>query len=94
MKFYAFWLDHGGTYEEYRKKIVKIYEKEIKGRRQEDIIGASRKAAQFDKDRIYIYVKNIIERLLRKKRRIVVEKKDLVYDIGNFRLVNIEKNES
>jgi HAD superfamily hydrolase (TIGR01490 family) len=71
VKTYASWLEHRGTYEEYRKKIVSIYEKELKGRRQKDIVEASRKVADFNKDRVYIYAKNLIERLRRERYRII-----------------------
>jgi HAD superfamily hydrolase (TIGR01490 family) len=71
VKTYASWLEHRGTYEEYRKKIVSIYEKELKGRRQKDIVEASRKVADFNKDRVYIYAKSLIEKLRREKYRII-----------------------
>lgn len=37
---------------------------------------------------------NLEKMARRKKWKIVVEKKDVIYDIGNFKIVNIEKNES
>jgi HAD superfamily hydrolase (TIGR01490 family) len=60
---YASWLDHKGTYEEYRKKIISIYEKELKGRKQKDIIDASKRVAEFNKDRIYIFARDLIRKL-------------------------------
>ncbi len=60
---YASWLENKGTYEVYRSKLVKIYEKEIKGCLQKDIIKASREVANFNKDRIYIYARDLIKEL-------------------------------
>jgi HAD superfamily hydrolase (TIGR01490 family) len=60
---YASWLDHKGTYDEYRKKIISIYEKELKGRKQKDVIVASKKVADFNKDRIYIFAKDLIKKM-------------------------------
>ncbi|MDI6777764.1 MAG: HAD family phosphatase [Patescibacteria group bacterium] len=71
VRVYANWLEHRGTYEEYRKKIVSIYEKELKGCRQKDIVDASKKVADFNKDRVYIFARDLI-RKLRKKKYIVV----------------------
>jgi HAD superfamily hydrolase (TIGR01490 family) len=71
VKTYARWLEHRGTYEEYRKKIVSIYGKELKGCCQKDIVDASRKVADFNKDRVYIYAKNLIKKLRQEKYRII-----------------------
>ncbi len=71
VKVYANWLEHRGTYEEYRKKIVSIYEKELRGCSQKDIINASRKVADFNKDRVYIYAKNLIKKMRREKFKII-----------------------
>ncbi|MDP1845640.1 MAG: HAD family phosphatase [Candidatus Moranbacteria bacterium] len=71
VRAYASWLEHRGTYEDYRKKIVGIYEKEIKGRRQEDIIDASRKVAEFNKDRVYIFARDLIKKLRAQKYIII-----------------------
>jgi len=60
---YASWLDHKGTYDDYRKKIVSIYEKELKGRKQKDIIEASKRVANFNKDRVYIFARDLIKKL-------------------------------
>jgi len=60
---YASWLEHKGTYDEYRKKIISIYEKELKGRKQKDVIAASKKVADFNKDRVYIFAKDLIKKL-------------------------------
>jgi HAD superfamily hydrolase (TIGR01490 family) len=68
---YANWLEHRGTYEDYRKKIVRIYEKELKGCSQKDIVEASKKVADFNKDRTYIFTRNLVKRLRKDKYTII-----------------------
>ena len=68
---YANWLEHRGTYEDYRKKIVRIYEKELKGCSQKDIVEASKKVADFNKDRTYIFTRNLVKRLSKDKYTII-----------------------
>jgi HAD superfamily hydrolase (TIGR01490 family) len=65
VKTYARWLEHRGTYEEYRKQIVNIYKRELRGCRQADIIEASRKVANFNKNRTYIFARDLIKKLRR-----------------------------
>lgn len=68
---YANWLEHRGTYEEYRKRIVSIYESELKNCSQKDIIDASRKVAEFNKDRVYIFSRDLIKKLRKDKYAII-----------------------
>jgi HAD superfamily phosphoserine phosphatase-like hydrolase len=68
---YARWLEHRGTYEEYRRKIVRIYARELKGCCQKEIIEASKKVADFNKDRTYIFARDLIKRL-RKNKYIII----------------------
>ncbi len=63
VRTYASWLEHRGTYEDYRREIVRIYEREISGCSQGDIIEASRKVAEFNKNRVYIFAKDLIAKL-------------------------------
>lgn len=71
VQVYANWLEHCGTYEEYRKKIVSIYERELKGCSQKDIVDASRKVAEFNKDRVYIFTRDLIRKLRKDKYTII-----------------------
>lgn len=68
---YAEWLEHRGTYEDYRKKIIRIYEKELKGCVQKEIVEASRKVAEFNKDRTYIFARNLVKKLGKEKYAII-----------------------
>ena len=68
---YASWLEHRGTYEDYRKKLVHMYEVELKGCSQRDIVEASRKVADFNKNRTYIFARDLIEKLKKEKYIII-----------------------
>jgi HAD superfamily hydrolase (TIGR01490 family) len=71
VRIYANWLEHRGTYEEYRKEIVSTYERELEGCSQNDVIGASRKVADFNKDRVYIFTRDLIKKLRKEKYTII-----------------------
>jgi len=71
VRIYARWLDHQGTYEEYRQKIVSIYAKELRGCSQKDIVEASRKVADFNKDRVYIFARDLIAKLRKENYTII-----------------------
>jgi HAD superfamily phosphoserine phosphatase-like hydrolase len=63
VKVYGHWLDNEGTYEQYRIKLVKLYEEHIKGCSQAEIIEAAKNVAHFNAKRIYIFAKKLIEEL-------------------------------
>ena len=63
---YTKWLDHHGTYEEYRKALVKLYVENIKGCTREQIIEASKIVVPFFKDRTYIFANNLMAELKKK----------------------------
>lgn len=63
VKYYGYWLNHEGTYEAYREKLVELYEQKIKGCHQRDIVEASKKVAQFNAKRTYIYSRDLIDKM-------------------------------
>lgn len=68
---YTSWLDHKGTYEEYRKALVELYLVNLKGCRREDIIRASKIVIPFYKYRTYIFANRLIAKLKKDKYNIV-----------------------
>ena len=60
---YGAWLNNEGSYEAYRNKLVELYEKNIAGKNQEDIIAASKRVAHFNAKRIYIYAREALNRM-------------------------------
>lgn len=63
VQLYGDWLDHEGTYEAYRVKLVELYGKHIKDCNQKDIIEASKNVAHFNAKRVYVYSRDLIKKL-------------------------------
>ncbi len=68
---YSKWLDHKGTYEEYRKALVTLYVKNLKGQKKEDIIKASQIVVPFFKNRTYIFATRLIKKLRKENYHII-----------------------
>ena len=60
---YTNWLEHEGTYEEYRKALVELYAKHINGCAYDDVIKASKMVVAFHAKRTYIYAEKLIKKL-------------------------------
>jgi HAD superfamily hydrolase (TIGR01490 family) len=60
---YSNWLDHRGTYEDYRKALVKLYAENLKGCKKADILKASIDVIKFFQDRTYIFAEDLIKKL-------------------------------
>ncbi len=63
---YGKWLDNEGTYENYRDKLVGLYEENIKNCQQKDVIKASQSVANFNAKRVYIFSRGLIEKFREK----------------------------
>jgi len=68
---YAEWLEHEGTYENYRMALVDLYSKHIKGCKKEDILKASREVINFHEKRTYIFAENLISKLKKENYNII-----------------------
>jgi HAD superfamily hydrolase (TIGR01490 family) len=62
-EIYTNWTEHEGTYEDYRKALVELYAKHIKGCSREDVIKASKIVIPFHAKRTYIFAERIIKKL-------------------------------
>ncbi|MBI2439025.1 MAG: HAD-IB family hydrolase [Candidatus Moranbacteria bacterium] len=62
-EIYTNWLEHEGTYEDYRKALVQLYAKYIKGCSQEDVFRASKIVIPFHAKRTYIFAEKLIKKL-------------------------------
>lgn len=71
VKLYTRWLDHKGTYEEYRKALVTLYAENLKGCGKEQIIKASSEVMPFYKDRTYIFTSHLIEKLKKENYNLI-----------------------
>lgn len=63
VRHYSNWLDHKGTYEDYRRALVSMYEKNLKGCKKEEIIKAAKEAVEFFQDRTYVFAEDLIKKL-------------------------------
>jgi HAD superfamily phosphoserine phosphatase-like hydrolase len=71
VSLYTKWLDHKGTYEEYRKALVRLYAENLKGCKKDDILKASKIAVPFYKDRTYIFASRLIAKLRKENYHII-----------------------
>ncbi len=60
---YTNWIEHKGTYEQYRAGLVDLYEKYICGCRLTDVQRASKAVVSFHQDRTYVFAEKIISKL-------------------------------
>lgn len=62
-EIYTNWLEHEGTYEDYRKALVELYSKHIRGCKREDVLKASKILVPFHAKRTYIFAEKLIKKL-------------------------------
>lgn len=63
VRHYSNWLDHKGTYEDYRKALVALYTDNLRGCRKEDVERAAKSVMPFYQDRTYVFAENLIKQL-------------------------------
>ncbi|MFC1608904.1 HAD family hydrolase [Patescibacteria group bacterium] len=68
---YTSWLEHKGTYGNYRETLVKMYGEYVKGCSVEDVEKASKLVVPFHKDRTYVFAEKLISDLKTKNYHII-----------------------
>ena len=68
---YTNWLEHTGSYEQYRAGLVELYEKHIRGCKLVDVQRASKGVVTFHQDRTYVFAENIINKLRKENYHII-----------------------
>lgn len=58
---YTNWIEHIGTYEDYRCSLVALYSEHIKGCSEEDVLKAARAVVPFHERRTYIFAEDLIK---------------------------------
>lgn len=71
VKLYTNWLNHTGTYEQYRQAIVDLYAENIKGCCKKDVIKASKVVIPFYEHRTYIFAEELMEKLRKENYNII-----------------------
>ena len=60
---YGDWLNRKGSYEDYILDVVKAFAKHITGIAQKDFIAVAKEVVELQKQRTYIYTRNLIKDL-------------------------------
>lgn len=60
---YSHWLEHEGTYEEYKHELVNIYAEFLPGVHEDDVKKACRELVPFHAKRTYIFSEELIQKL-------------------------------
>lgn len=60
---YSSWLEHTGTYEDYRQALVKVYSEHIRGVSPEEVRKAAEDVIPFHERRTYIFAEELMKKL-------------------------------
>lgn len=70
-EIYSNWIEHEGTYEQYRRAIVDLYSEHIRGCTEDVVREASRIVVPFHMKRTYIFAENLIRRFRKEGYHII-----------------------
>jgi len=68
---YQKWLDRKGAYDEYIGGVIKAFEGNIRGVREQDMLRVVEKVVQFHRSRVYRYTRDLVRELKKKKYLLV-----------------------
>jgi HAD superfamily phosphoserine phosphatase-like hydrolase len=71
IKLYSSWLEHEGTYGQYRDALVKLYAENIQGVSSDTVKIASQRMIEFHRKRTYIFAERLIKYLRDKNYYII-----------------------
>lgn len=63
IEIYTNWVEHEGTYEQYRRALVNLYSEHIAGCRKSDVLRASKIVVPFHAKRTYVFAETLIKNL-------------------------------
>jgi HAD superfamily hydrolase (TIGR01490 family) len=69
---YSNWIEHEGTYEDYRKALVELYALHIKGCSREDVLKAAQMVIPFHAKRTYVFSETLIKKLRKEGYHLLV----------------------
>lgn len=90
--FYTDWLEHQGAYESYRRALVNLYAKHIKGRSREEVEKASRIVVPFHKNRTYVFAENMIKKFKKADYHIIAISGSPVEIVEEFNRLHLKFN--
>jgi len=62
-KSYYAWINRKGSYENYINDVIDVYNKNVVGKKVADIKRISRKVIEEQKDRVYVYTRDLIKKI-------------------------------
>ncbi len=86
---YTNWLEHKGTYEDYRSAIVKLYAEHIKGCSVKDVKKASKAIVSFHKDRTYVFAEELIRKFKKENYHIIAVSGSPIEVVEEFNRVRL-----
>ena len=69
---YSSWIEHEGTYEDYRRALVDLYAEHIKGCSREDVLKAAQMVVPFHAKRTYVFSEALIKKLRKEGYHLLV----------------------
>ena len=90
---YSKWLEHEGTYGQYRDALVKVYAENIKGVSSDTVKIASQRMIEFHKKRTYIFAERLIKYLREKNYYIISVSGSPVEAVKEYNRVHLHFNE-
>lgn len=57
---YLAWLDRKGDYDSYLKKVIKIYDRNLADKKEEDIKKVVEKVLKYEKDKVYRFTRDLV----------------------------------
>jgi len=87
---YTDWLEHQGTYEQYREGLVQLYEKNISGCKLEDVQRASKVVVSFHQNRTYIFAEQLIAKLRKEGYHMIAISGSPIEVVKEFNLSHLQ----
>ncbi len=69
---YSSWIEHEGTYEDYRRALVDLYAEHIQGCSREDVLKAAQMVVPFHAKRTYVFSEALIKKLRKEGYHLLV----------------------
>lgn len=83
-KEYEKWLDRKDSYEKYINAVIGVFDKNIKGMREENLESAVKKIISSRRNRLYRYTRNLIADLKKKDYYLLAISHSPMYVVGRF----------
>lgn len=75
---YFKWIDRKGSYEDYINDVIEVYNKRVVGKKVADVKRIARKVVDAQKDRVYVYTRDLIKKIRRDHTLVAISGSPLV----------------